>query len=109
GAARPQAARGLSADPLGRDRVEGLARLVLQPRAARQGGVASAHRRQRPRRSQRIERALKLAPGAAPELDGGPGKQLVHPNKAAAFCLRLSNDKRTRAVKRYGLAGSFLG
>src|SRR3954452_10233489 len=85
GAARAQAARGLSADSLGGDGVEGLAGVVREPRVARQGGVVGADRRQRPRRSQRIERTLKLAPGAAPELDGGPGKQLVHPNKAAAF------------------------
>ena len=77
-AARAQAARRVSADSSRADRIAGVARAVREPRAAGQGGVARAHRRHGARRRERVERALKLEPGAATEVRGWAGNQLVH-------------------------------
>jgi glutamyl-tRNA synthetase len=73
-----QAPRGVSADPPRGYRVVGVARLVREPRAAGEGGGTGAHRRQRPRWAERVERSLKLEPGSAPEIRRWAGKQVVH-------------------------------
>ena len=74
-ASRLEAARGVPADPSCPHRLERLAGSLREPRAARQGRVPRAPGRQRPRRSERVERALKREPGPAPEQRRGPGQR----------------------------------
>ena len=77
-ASRLEAARSLPADPSCPHRLVRLAGPLREPRAARQGRVPRAPGRQRPRRSQRVERALKLEPGTAPKERRGPGERRGH-------------------------------
>ena len=65
--ARPEAARGFSADPSRPHRLAGLAGPVREPRAPWQGRIPRSPDGQRPRPRERVERPLKRQPGAPPK------------------------------------------